>query len=257
MSAAGWRTRGALLGHAQRLALEFWERAGGGASFPREPEAHISLNVPLSLVPIPALSCAALSAWCRDHRLPLPDAGPERALRGCLMAAGDGGYLFYDPRDPPAERRVTLAHELGHFLIDVAEPRRRVRRAVGDDALAVLEGERPPTTIERLYAVLGDAPLAPQLHLMTRQDDGSIGCDAVADAEDAADAFALELLAPHARLVTSLQALSSGSAQQRWSMLTDLLLREYGLPPLVAGGYATRLIAAHAPDPSVSDRLGL
>jgi Zn-dependent peptidase ImmA (M78 family) len=35
-------------------------------------------------------------------------------LRGCLLAYSGEAFLLLDPGDPPADRRFTVAHELGH-----------------------------------------------------------------------------------------------------------------------------------------------
>lgn len=228
---------------ALRLAVEFWSSAGGPPGFPRDAEPLIALHTPLSVRLVPALSVAAATAFAARLGLTTIEAAPDRRLRGCLLVHGGQGFLLVDPADPPAERRLTVAHELGHFCIEVQEPRRRVARAAGRAALAVLDGARPPTVAERLDALLGDASLAPHVHLMTREDDGSIGCARVATAECAADGFALELLAPAAALRGGVLALAGLPLQQRWAIVTKRLTDQFGLPQIAAGGYARALVA--------------
>lgn len=244
-------------GHAVRLAVEFWAWAGGPPGFPRDPEPLVGLHLPVAVIPRPELTAAAVSAWAAARGLPTVAITPDRPLRGCLYALGGRAFLLIDAGDPPEQRRVTVAHELGHFLIEVWEPRRRVRRAVGEGALAVLDGRRPPTFQERLHAVLGAASLRPHVHLMTREEDGSIGCARVAAAECLADAFALELLAPRAALRPQVAALAGRPLQQRWAQVTDLLVRDYGLPPIIAGGYAKQLVHELTGGESVREWLGL
>lgn len=251
------RSRAAVSGHAQRLAIEFWARAGAMSPPPRDPAEVISLVVPVSMVGIAHLDRTSVAAWMTRLRLPPLDLGPERALRGCLLAMHESAYLLYDSADPPAEQRMTLAHELGHFLIEVEEPRRQVRRALGEDALALLNGDRAATYTEQLDAVLSDISLDLHVQLMTRDDDGSIGCVRIAAAEDAADAFALELLAPQAEVWPLVRSVAAQPPQTAWALVSSRLIETHGLPAMVAGGYASRLLRAIAPDPSVWDLIGM
>jgi hypothetical protein len=243
-------------GRALRLATEFWMDAGGPPGFPRDPEPLIGFHLPVAVIGRPALTCGVVAAWAAANDLPAVPAAPDRALRGCLLAFGDA-YLLVDADDPPAQRRVTVAHELGHYLIEVRQPRHRVARAVGPDALAVLDGQRAPVFEERLLAVLGDAPLRPLVHLMAREEDGSIGCARVAAAECAADTFALELLAPRESLRAAVEALAGLPLQQRWALTTDRLVRDYGLSLVIAAGYAPQLVQAFTGGESVREWLGL
>jgi hypothetical protein len=106
----------------------------------------------------------------------------------------------------------------------------------------VLDGARPPSTGERLDALLAGVSLAPHVHLMTRDEDGGIGCARVAAAECAADRFALELLAPAATLRGDVLALAGLPRQQRGALVTEMLTGRYGLPAIPAGGDARDLV---------------
>jgi hypothetical protein len=141
-------------GRIARLALTFWTEAAGPSGYPRDPEPLIDFALPVAVQDLPGLNVAVLRAWAARHGFPAVEAGPDRALRGCLLARRGQAFLLLDPRDPPDERRVTVAHELGHFLLEVWWPRRAVQRALGPAALAVLDGERAPTLTERLDAAL-------------------------------------------------------------------------------------------------------
>jgi len=211
----------------------------------------------MHVIDLPRLTCATVAAWAQRNHFPPIDAATDRPLRGCLFTYAGSAFLLVDPSDPPDQRRVTIAHELGHFLIEVSEPRRRVRHTLGADALEVLDGRRPPTVEERIHAVLDGAPLAAQVHLMAREEDGSIGCRRIADAECAADRFALELLAPAAALRPHLLPLAPLPRQQRWSMIADRLIHHHGLPPIVAGGYARTLVEELTGGESVREWLGV
>jgi hypothetical protein len=250
-------TRPVSAGHIARLAAEFWMDAGGTGGFPREPEPLISLSLPIFLHAVPNLSCDVVGEWARRFGLPPLEEMPNRLLRGCLLADGGRGLLLVDAADDRAQRRVTVAHELGHFLIEIHEPRRRAVRALGDDSLAVLDGVRPATFEEQLDAVLAGTPLGVHIHLMTREEDGSIACARVAVAECAADDFALELLAPRSSLRAEVLALARQPLQQRWASVTSLLNYYYDLPPIIAGGYAKQLVYDLTGGKSVGEQLGL
>jgi hypothetical protein len=229
------------VGRIARLAAEFWQDAGG-AVFPRDPEPLIPLLYQVAVLPIPGLTCQSVRRWATAHGLPVPAELDDRPLHGCLLAHREHGYLFLDEGDPPDERRMTVAHELGHYVIEVWEPRRVLERAAGIEAVAVLDGTRPPTVTERLAAVLGGASLTPYVHLMTREDDGRIGCARIAGAEHAADTFALELLAPRSALRAEVVAMSGQPLLQRRAKVTALLRERFGLPVLTASAYAKDLV---------------
>ncbi|MGE0539379.1 MAG: hypothetical protein AB7R89_04300 [Dehalococcoidia bacterium] len=250
-------TRRVSAGHIARLAAEFWSEAGGADDFPREPEPLITFHLPISVHPLPDLSCAVVSDWAARLGLPPLDDATDRPLRGCLLAYAGEAVLLLDGGDDRAQRRVTVAHELGHYLIEIREPRRRVVHALGGDALAVLDGVRPATFDERLNAALAGTPLGVHVHLMTREEDGSIACARVAAAECAADDFALELLAPRSSLRTEVLALAGQPLQQRWALASGLLIDRYDLPPIIAGGYAKELVHDLTGDESVRERLDL
>jgi hypothetical protein len=182
---------------------------------------------------------------------------PDRPLRGCLVAYGGTALLLVDAADDRRQRRVTVAHELGHFLIEIHEPRRRVVRTLGDESLAVLDGIRPATFEEQLNAVLAGTPLGVHVHLMTREEDGSIACARIAAAECAADDFALELLAPRSSVCAEVLALAGRPLQERWASVTGILIQRFDLPPIIAGGYAKHLVHDLTGGESVRERLGL
>jgi hypothetical protein len=244
-------------GHIARLAAELWSDAGGSDGYPRDPEPLIGLYLPVSVVDLHNLSCGTLARWAERNGLPAVVAAPDRRLRGCLLAYGGEAFLIVDPDDPPEQRRVTIAHEIGHYLIEIWEPRRRVRRTLGEGTLPVLDGVRPPTFAERLQAILAGASLEPHVHLMAREEDGSISCVRVAAAECAADRFALELLAPRATLRPVVVELAGRPLQQRWALTTETLIQHFGLPAIVAGGYAKDLVHELTGGRSVREWLSL
>lgn len=179
------RTRGELLDGGRAAAP-----GPGDLTFP-------ALFFGLNVEDLRDLSVARVVGWFRDRGIPLRLTEPDRRLRGCLVASRGVGFVFHDPADEPAERRFTLAHEVAHYLRDYWHPRAVVARRLGPAALAVLDGDRPPTADERLRAVLRSAPVGPFTHLLAR-DAAAPATNDEREAEDAADRLAFELLAPAA-----------------------------------------------------------
>lgn len=208
------------------LAAAFWAKAGPPPPFPRDlagPAAFFGVGVE----PVAGLSVAAVRGWFRARQIAVPFAEPDRPLRGCLVAWRGVGFVFLDPADAAAERRFTLAHEVAHFLRDYWHPRETVRRRLGDAALGVLDGDRPPTPAERVAAVLRGVRVGPFAHLLARDDRGVPASDAEREAEAAADRLAFELLAPEADV-------GEGATGAE-------LEARFGLPKGAAGAYAARL----------------
>ena len=98
----------------------------------------------------------------------------------------------------PEEQRLTIAHEVAHFLADYLLPRQRVLQALGAHMAEVLDGLRRPTPAERAAAILSHIRLGAHIHLLPRLGIDADDDWAVAHAEDRADHLALELVAPQA-----------------------------------------------------------
>lgn len=178
----------------RELADAFWA-AVGPEVYPRT-FAEVSLGFRVIVIERANLSLAVVRDWLtRQSRITV--GGPDRRLRGCLVAHEWDGFVFVEATDPPAERRFTLAHELAHYLRDVWRPRRRAMEKLGTGIVDVLDGKRPPTADERLHAVLRGLPAGPVMHLLGRGEDES---PEVRAAEAAADRLAFELLAPAAEV---------------------------------------------------------
>lgn len=239
----------------ERLGDEFWTEAGGPLPFPRDLEQVLTIALPLAVARLPRLWVADAAAWLARRSIPCPLGTTDWPMHGCLIAYGGRGVILLDGADPDDERRFTLAHETSHFLLDYLRPRERAVARLGAGVVAVLDGHRPPTTAERVDALLAETPIGAYLHQMERRPDGAIGCGHLASAEGRADRLALELLAPAAEVRRRLPRIGSYTATV--AALTGLLIRDFGLPRTVAGGYARHLMWEWRGEPSFRELLGL
>jgi hypothetical protein len=220
------------------LAARFWAAAGSPPPFPRDLGDAATGALPLSVIDEPSLSVAAVSRWFAATGIRVPLDEPDRPLRGCLVAWRGVGFAFVEALDDAAERRFSLAHELGHFLRDYWHPRETAVARLGTRVVEVLDGHRPPTRDERLHAILRNVPVGPFTHLLRRDESGRPLSLAERQAESAADRLAFELLAPVAAL----------GDIGRPAKLVERLVCEFGLPRAPAGRYAALLVPQPAAD---------
>jgi hypothetical protein len=242
----------------RRLAEGFWRAAGGEWPFPRDLEGAVPWALPLAVQQVPGLRVRDVEVWLNHHAVPLRLRCPDRPLRGCLVAHAGRGVVLLDALDPADERRLTLAHEVAHFLLDYREPRRRAERRLGRGILAVLDGLRPSTLQERADAMLSGVRLGVCTHLLDRGPGGVWSAGAVADSEHSADRLALELLAPADEVWRRVER-RDRPARHAASVaaVVDALHREFGLPAAVAEGYGRALGERWFGGPSIREWLGL
>jgi hypothetical protein len=175
-----------------------------------------------------------------------------------LIARAGYGIVLLEGSDPPEERRMSLAHEVVHFLLDYLNSREKALRALGEDVRAVLDGVRDPTTEERFAGVLGGVHLGVYTHLIERSEDGTVDRMSVVEAEDRADRLALELLAPRHAVLAKL---ADELGPRRWAAgaaaeaARVVLMRDFGLPRVPARRYAQVVVAGAGPR-SFRDWLG-
>jgi hypothetical protein len=196
----------------------------------------------VAVIIIPTLSVDAVNRWLIEHgRQPLRNHR-DRGLRACLLARRGFGLIFVDGGMDQDERRYAVAHELAHFFTHYLELRRRAVARFGEQILAVLDGERPPTVAERLSEIIQQVPLGPFDDFLIRDDAGKPSL-AVIDIENEADLIALELLAPRAAVA---EATRPGADR------VEALRNKFGLPAWAAAEW-NRFIDDLAPrsDPVV------
>ena len=177
------------------VAGRFWDdaaAAGVAATLPRPVAEAAEATLPLAVVAIPELTPAAAGRWLRRRGLCCDVSDDGRSCRGLLHAARGRGVLFVRAADPPDEQRLTVAHEVAHFLLHYLAPRRQLLAAFGESAAGVLDGDAAALPRQRVAAALAGLRLGPHVHLL----------DAAAEenGEREADDLAVELLAPTAML---------------------------------------------------------
>lgn len=243
--------RGTIVHDQAAIATEFWRLAGAGASHPRDLEAAVLWTLPLAVVKLPRLGTDAVSEWLAQGGFEMLVPTGHRSLRACIVAARGRGFVFIDGADSESEQRYSLAHETAHFLLDYFLPRRAALQAFGESILQVLDGDRQPNDEERFSAVLRGVRLGVYSRLWQRGAGGlSEDLETVAR-EDAADALALELLAPRSDALRAAKA-----AGWNPGAVAQLLQSRFALPHLCAVAYARQTCVVGKPAPSFREWLG-
>jgi Zn-dependent peptidase ImmA (M78 family) len=229
-----------VLAWASELAAAFWAAAGGPEPFPRTLRGAIAQSsLDLTLMEFPELSLAKARHFLTSQDVSCFDTGPDRRLRGCLAANDGVGAVLLDAGDPPAERILTLAHELAHFLRHYMQPRRLAARRLGTPFMEIIDGQRLPTPAERLRAMLANVPLGLHIHLMERGPRRQFVSLNVAIAEEDADLLAYELLAPATAVF---KRIGPAQGSKGRGLLTAVLQEDFGLPLAAAKDYAHVLL---------------
>lgn len=198
----------------------------------RDIEAAVAWSAPLAGVALPALDEQRARAWLTERHAPLDGTAGTRPLRGLLLAWRGVGIVFVDGTLDHAERRFTVAHELGHFLFDYIEPRDRVLREA-PALIEVIDGWRPAGRAERAEAILARVPLGLHTHLLERDVNGGAAPD-VELVEDAASQFALEVLSPWPEALEATRAAAAETAglpfDERVWRAAEVLAERFVLP---------------------------
>jgi hypothetical protein len=238
-------------------ASNFWRRAGVPEPFPRSLESAVAWALPLAVVKLPRLGLRELREWLAERGIPFRLNATDRRLRACVLARAGRGVVFLDGTDSDDELRLSLAHEVSHFVCDYLEPRMSAVAVLGAAAREILDGVRAPTPTERLTGLFGGVSLGGYTSLMERSPDGDVARLDILDSEDRADRLALELLAPRATVLARLEA--QGVQWREPSAVDvagDLLRREFGLPDSAATQYGRMLVMSQRPARSFREWLG-
>jgi hypothetical protein len=228
---------------ADYWAKLFWTLAGEPESFPRSLEKSVALALPLAIVKLPSLGLCEFRDWLFQRGIEVHVTGPDRRLRACLVAKAGRGLVALDGSDPEDERRISLAHEVAHFLIDYLHPHQKALELLGESAREVLDGERQPTLKEELTGILRGVELGVYTNLIERPSTGSINNTVIIGIEDRAERVALELLAPFGMVLeTIIPSGTSQNQQPSLAMICDVLSEHFGLPSSVAKSYGQYII---------------
>jgi hypothetical protein len=239
---------------AGEAAELFWQSAGETEAFPRQLERPVLLALPVALVKLPRLSLVDIERWVQRRGPRFSFNCRSRFVRGCLIAFQGKGLIFVDGADPADDLRFTIAHEASHFLLDYLLPRQKAARRFGPAIYDVVDGLRAPSVTERLSAVLDRTPVGVHTNLMERsaaEDDADVW-----KIEERADRLALQLLAP-AEVVLAQADITAPGYEQRLSMLSQSLVRSFGLPPRLGRAYAHALLDITGKGPSLAELLRL
>lgn len=254
-----WRSNGLAViePHLVAIAEDFWEAAGPPHSWPCDLEKAVALTLPLATVILPQLGLHSIQRWLEECGVLYEFSCQDRRVRGCLVAYRGSGAVFIDGSDPQDERRFTLAHEASHFLLDYHLPRQKAQQRLGNGILDVLDGLRSPTVDERVEGLLSHVSVAPHIHLLEKQGDGSFARSEIWRAENRADQLAVEILAP-LRLVCSDLAVDQPQTYSACLVSARCLLTtKYGLPASIAHAYAQSVAEDLTGGPSILSQLGL
>lgn len=241
---------------SHEVVERFWRQCGEIESFPRSLERSISLALPLTLVKLPHLRLRGIESWLEYRGASFRFNCRSRAVRGCIVAYGGQGLIFVDGADPDDERRFTVAHEVGHFLIDYLLMRETALSKFGQRIIEVLDGLRLPSVTERVHALLIGTSLGVYTDLMEREQASTLARSEVWEIEDRADRVALALLAPPEEVISGADT-SAASFEQRGASMIRVLVGRFGLPQSVAIPYSRALLESVGRGPSWVETLRL
>lgn len=227
------------------LAARFWSLAGPPPEPPRDLSQSITDTLPLGIIRRDGLTLTRVTEFLHRQGLPVLEFAQDRPLQAALFAWQGQGYIFVDSTDCEDERRISLAHELAHYLRDYDEPRQRAVRSLGPTAREILDGIRPPTFEERMAALFRRVLLEPHLHLMNRNATGRPSSEVEQAAEDGADRLGFELLAPANGFVDETSPFR----------LIQRLVAEFRFPVPSARRYAQLLMPVEEPSRSLVSRI--
>ena len=219
----------------------FWQLAGQREQYPRSLERPLALALPVALVKMPRLTLVSIEHYLRLRQVPFTFHDESWPVRGCLVAYAGKGMIFVDGADPSDEMRFSIAHEIGHFLIDYWLVRRKAICAFGPSIADVIDGKRRPNLEERFRSVMGGIRIGVHTNLLERQLDQPDSNPQIWSIEDQADRAALELLAPYKEILTR-SDISLPTYAKRVSSVEVILVDYYGLPAILARDYASKLL---------------
>jgi hypothetical protein len=239
--------------YIRRLADEVRARSPRDAGEVLDVESFVAWTAPLAVVLLPLLNLSAAHGWLAERGVALGFGNRDRPLRGLLLAWRGSGLIFVDGSLSVSDRRFTVAHELGHFLLDYVAVRNEVLRRV-PELVAVMDGHRSATRQDRARSILEGIPLGVHTHLLERDPHGS-GTWEMERGEDLSTRFALELLSPWKMVRAMVRTLSPGLGwEARLDEATRLLAKRFQLPVDAARTRARDALESIGKGPGFFDR---
>ena len=223
------------------LAENFWKEAELSPIYPLQPiilEQAICLQLPIDIVRLNKLSAYKVVSWLAERNCKI-DLEQDCSLCGLLFIQKGQGIVFLNGTLPIADQCYTVAHEIGHYLLEFEHPRKKANLILGDKIEDVFWGIRKPTIEEELTGIIRQANVSPYIHLLEVECSSFEERFQIWTAEDRADALAFELLAPFKKVCAQLnekgEPCTFGSIKKE---LPEILVRQFGLPHAVAKQYA-------------------
>lgn len=237
----------------RELAADVWGGAPPRVRDQRDVEAAITWAARLAVVTLSPLTLGGVREWLRDHGIAVTAEPDSQRVHGFLLAWRGVGVVFCDSALAAAERRVTLAHELGHFLLDYHEPRQRVLKNA-PELLEVVDGVRAPTAADRAQALLARVTVGVHAHV---RDGGIADSEDSPAAEDRVSRFALELLAPWSEMLELVRDVAASPVpyRQKLENAAGLVAARFALPSYAARSRARQAFQALGVHPGFFDRL--
>jgi hypothetical protein len=241
-----------------KMASEFWEQAAssGIRRYDIEEAAKIVLSV--VIVNVPGLNMSKARNWLLLRGLPdiigYNDVD-DRIMHGFIVSERGTGLIFVNSDDSPLERRFTVAHEVGHFIMDHLLPRQLAVSKLGRRAEEVLNSDSVADNPLLVEALVRSVDIVRRPFSIEKEGDGSFRSWQNYNAENGADGLALELLAPAAEVVLAAAGGKKLSYSACLEQCLSILEDRYSLPPSIAGPYAAKLAYNVTGGPSVLEKL--
>ena len=239
------------------LAQDFWKEAQGiPIQYPCDLQRAVACALPVNVLSLSNLSVKGVRDYLFQNNIKIQFSDDNQALHGFLMAHRGLGLVFINGTDEKQERHFTLAHEIAHFILDYFEPRRKAIKMLGESIIQVIDGQRQPTVQERLDSIFYTISVQPFQHLLSKTNSSYHFAAQVGKAEDLADAFAFELIAPYQIVIQDVKAFGKLSFKDTCLLTDEILIKKYGLPSLVVPPYSRFLSELITGGETFAEKLG-
>lgn len=243
--------------HIARIANEFRLKVGRRDKPVIDINGAVNLILPIDIVSLSELTLSKIGQWLSARRIDIDIEYSDRLLHGFILTFQGSGFIFINGTDTEEERRYTVAHEASHFILDYKLPRDKAIDRLGPQIVQVLDGYREASTDEMIDGLLASVSVKPYTHLLEKTGDGSFSNIKIYNAENDADALALELLAPSADVIKDVKFGHNKLSFEEFKATSfQILVTKYLLPVEIAKEYSIRLAYVFTGGPSLLSKLG-